>query len=205
MSLTTERPTSTPTTPTAPASGPTRLPPAKLPTGPGTIGWLGPVLALLLVGVAVLVGQDAWVRLQGGSTTWLGSATSALDGLAPSAAVAAVGVVVALVGLWAVVAALKPRTRDALPLAGTSGAHLRTADVARLASGAADQVDGVLRARSSARRRSVTVDVTTTAARGGAADGVADRVRARVEHALRALETPPRVKVRTTASKGDDQ
>ena len=199
MSLTTERPTSTPTA---------RLRPAKLPTGPGTIGWLGPVLALLLVGVAVLVGQDAWVRLQGGSTTWLGTATSALDGLAPTAAVAAVGVVVALVGLWFVVAALKPRTRDALPLGGTSGAHLRTADVARLASGAADQVDGVLRTRSSAGRRSVTVDVTTTAARGGAGggvDGVADRVRTSVEHALRALETPPRVKVRTTAPKGDDQ
>ena len=52
---------------------------------------------------------------------------------------------------------------------------------------------------------SVTVDVTTTAARGGAADGVADRVRTSVEHALRALESPPRIKVRTTASKGDDQ
>jgi len=192
VSLTSERPT-------------TRLQPAKLPTGPGTIGWLGPVLALLLVGVGVLVGQDAWVRLRGGSTTWLGSATSALDGLAPSAAVAAVGVVVALVGLWSVVAALRPRTRDALPLGGTSGAHLRTADVARLASAAADQVDGVLRTRSSAGRRSVTVDVTTTAARGGAADGVADRVRTSVEHALRALESPPRIKVRTTASKGDDQ
>jgi hypothetical protein len=198
VSLTTERPT--------PTGGPTaRLQPARLPTGPGTIGWLGPVLALLVVGVGVLAGQDAWVRLQGGSTTWLGSATGALDGLAPSAAVAAVGVVVALVGLWLVVAALKPRTRDALPLGGTSGAHLRTADVARLASGAADQVDGVLRTRSSASRRSVTVDVTTTAARGGAADGVADRVRTGVEHALRALETPPRVRVRTTASKGDDQ
>ena len=171
------------------------LPPAGLPTGAGTVGWLGPLLAVLLVGVAVLLGQDAWVRLNGGSSTWLGSAVSGLDGLTPATWMVAVGVVVALVGLWLVLKAFGRRTRDSLALRGGSGAHLTTGDVARLVTGAAGQVDGVLDARTSATRRTATLSITTTGT-----PGTDTQARQAAERALSALASPPRVRVRATTT-----
>lgn len=171
------------------------LPSAGLPTGAGTIGWLGPLLAVLLVGVAVLLGQDAWVRLNGGSTTWLGSVVAALDGLAPAPWMAAVGVVLVLVGLWLVLKAFGRRKRDALALRGSSGAHLTTGDVARLVTGAASQVDGVLDARTSASRRTATLSITTTGT-----PGTESQAQQAAERALSALASPPRVRVRATTT-----
>jgi len=171
------------------------LPSAGLPTGAGSIGWLGPLLAVLLVGVAVVLGQDAWVRLNGGTTTWLGSVVGALDGLAPAPWMAAVGVVLVLVGLWLVLKAFGRRKRDALAVRGSSGAHLTTGDVARLVTGAASQVDGVLDARTSASRRTATLSITTTGT-----PGTESQAQQAAERALSALASPPRVRVRATTT-----
>ncbi|TXR57954.1 DUF6286 domain-containing protein [Quadrisphaera setariae] len=198
------------TTPTAPTSEGTRsrgqqatgqgspLRPAALPTGAGTIGWLGPLLAVLLLGVAVVLGQDAWVRLNGGQSTWLGAVLSAPDGLAPATWLAAPAAVAVLLGLVLLVTAFARRKRRALVLRGDLGAHLTTNDVARLAAGAARQVDGVLDASATATRRKVTVDVTST---GDSATTSA--VQRDVDRALSALVSPPRVTVSSsTSSKG---
>ncbi|TNM67899.1 hypothetical protein FHN55_08810 [Streptomyces sp. NP160] len=169
------------------------LRPAPLPTGAGRIGWLGPLLAVLLLGVAVVLGQDAWVRLSGGganATTWLGSVISGLNGLSPSSALAVPAAIAVILGLVLLLAAFSRRRRKALVLRGDLGAHLTTRDVARLASGAARQVDGVLDATASATRRKVVVDVTTTgdsSTRGA--------VQADVQRALSALADAPKVTV----------
>jgi hypothetical protein len=108
---------------------------------------------------------------------------------------AAVGVVLLLVGLWLVLKAFGRRTRDALALRGGSGAHLTTGDVARLVTGAANQVDGVLDARTSASRRSATLSITTTGTPGTEA-----QAQQAAERALSALASPPRVRVRATTT-----
>lgn len=173
----------------------TPLRPAPLPTGAGRIGWLGPLLAVLLLGVAVMLGQDAWVRLNGGQTTWLGSVISGLNGLAPSSALAIPAAIAILLGLLLVVWTFSRRKRKALVLRGDLGAHLTTRDVARLASGAARQVDGVLDASASATRRKVTAEVTTT---GDAATRAA--VQADVTRALSALSDAPKITVNATTT-----
>jgi hypothetical protein len=179
------------------STGPQRTPlrPAPLPTGAGRIGWLGPLLAVLLLGVAVVLGQDAWVRLGGGQSTWLGSVISALNGISPSTALAVPAAIAVLLGLVLLLAAFSRRKRKALVLRGDLGAHLTTRDVARLASGAARQVDGVLDASASATRRKVTVEVTTT---GDAATRAA--VQADVQRALSALSDAPKITVNATTN-----
>lgn len=171
------------------------LRPAPLPTGAGRIGWLGPLLAVLLIAVAVLLGQDAWVRLNGAQSSWLGSVISALNGLAPSAALAVPAAIAIIIGLLLLVAAFSRRKRKALVLRGDLGAHLTTRDVARLASGAARQVDGVLDASASATRRKVTVEVTTT---GDGATPTA--VQTDVTRALSALADAPKVTINATTA-----
>ncbi|PWJ52797.1 hypothetical protein SAMN06264364_11749 [Quadrisphaera granulorum] len=200
MTTTTTTPTTSQPSPTQVASraeGPLR--PAPLPTGAGRIGWLGPLLAVLLIGVAVVLGQDAWTRLGGGQNTWLGSAISGLNGLAPSTALAVPAVVAVLLGLVLLLTAFSRRTRKALVLRGDLGAHLTTRDVARLAAGAARQVDGVLDASVTATRRKVSVEVVTT---GDSA--TADAVQGDVARALSALVSAPRVSTttKTTAKEG---
>lgn len=212
--MSTQTPTQTPTrqggqqgqhAQRAQRSGPLR--PAPLPTGAGRIGWLGPLLAVLLLGIAVVLGQDAWTRLTGGAgsgtSTWLGATIAALDGLAPSAALAVPAAIAIIIGLVLLVWAFSPRKRKALVLRGDLGAHLTTRDVARLASGAARQVDGVLDASASATRRKVTVQVTTTG--DGATRGA---VQADVQRALSALADAPKVTITaktadTTAKEGN--
>ncbi|WP_432497589.1 DUF6286 domain-containing protein [Kineococcus gypseus] len=169
------------------------LRPAASPTGSGPVAVVGPVLALLTGALGAVLVRDAVVAARGTGTAWLGTATDALVGARPAGWLVPAGLVVALLGLWLVVTALRRRTRDSLPLGGRAGAHLRTRDVARLATGAAEGVDGVLDASSTATRRRVRVSVTTT----GAA-GTADAVSAAVAGALSAVTRPPRVLVRDT-------
>jgi len=95
-----------------------------------------------------------------------------------------------LLGLWLLVAALRPRPRTATTVTSETGVFLRPKDVSRLAQTAAEQVDGVLAADVSATRRAVRVRV-----RGTAAADVSENVRAAVSRRLSALDSPPTVNV----------
>lgn len=185
-----------------PTSSPLR--PAKQRTGAGPIGWVGPLLAVLLTllglvllrdGIFAPAGATGW---PGGQQSWLTTATTAVDGLTRATWTVAVGAVLALLGLYLLGVALRRRTRKTLALFGASGAYLLPVDVARRASSAADDVDGVLNASATATRRRVTVQVTSTGGKGTAS--VREKVTAAVTESLSGLASPPAVRVKTTAT-----
>lgn len=165
---------------------------ARQATGSGRIGLVGPVLAVLLAAVGVVLIRDALIvgEVLAGAA-WLPAALDPLNGLTAQWWMVPAGVGVALLGLWLVVTALRPRSRTTVPVTSATGLFLQTRDIARLASDAAGEVDGVLSATSTASRRAVTVTVRSTAT-AGIADGVTDAVTRR----LSPLETPPQIKVR---------
>lgn len=175
------------------------LVPARRPTGSGRVGAVGPVLAVLLLGVAFVLGREALVV--GGAVTgrsWTPDVVGAVDGLTPVPAVAVGGVVAVVVGIWLLVTAFARRSRRAVGIAGSPAATTTTHDVARLATGAARQVDGVLSASSRAGRRTVDVAVKATTKAVGAA------VEQAVDRALERIEPRPRVRVRVEASAAVD-
>lgn len=174
--------------------------PFARPRPAGPVGWIGIVLALVVLGVAVVLVHDGLVRLGTlAGRPWLLDAADAVGEVRPTWQVALVGAVVGLLGLWLVALALSRRSRPGIALAAGGGQYLLGQDVARLASGAAAQVDGVLDATSTWRPRTVTVRATTD---GG--QGVDEQVRAAVAERLGALASVPRVVVRSRRSRDDE-
>ncbi|MEO7060746.1 MAG: DUF6286 domain-containing protein [Lapillicoccus sp.] len=170
---------------------------AKTPVGPGTISVVGLLLAVILVGVGAVGVQAALVKA--GLLTgkpWLTWALDRPNGLTPAGWMLPAGAVVALVGLWLVLTALRPRPRTAVAVRAATGVFLRPRDLSRLAVAAADEVAGVQDARASATRTKVTLRITSTAGEADR-DQVSDAVTAAVTARLSALEKPVRVTVRT--------
>jgi hypothetical protein len=176
----------------------TRFAPAATATRAGPVGWWAIALAVLLVALGVVVVRDALViggRIEG--EPWIPPVVDQLDGVRPSVGLAVVGAVVALLGLWLVVVALRRRVRTRLDVASSPGTTIGIGDAARLAASAAQDVDRVLSARASATRRSVTVTVTVLEG-----DDVTDAVRTAVTERLAPLVTPLSVKVLSRATEG---
>lgn len=162
------------------------------------------VVALVLLAVCVLtvisvirslLGQAPPISLSGllGATsgqTWNGAVT------------VTVAIVVAVVGLILLLAAIRPGKPTVLPLVSHIGgrpatdAGVRRHSLATDLSTAAGGVPGVSRARVSARRRTVTAQVTVAAADPVAVPG---QVRERLESRLGEIGPSPcpRVRVRT--------
>jgi len=171
---------------------------AKPPVGVGPVPVVGAVLALVLVAVGVAGIRDALVAIGAvEGEPWIDSVVDTVDGWQPQFWLVPAGIALVLLGLWLLLAALRPRPRTGVAVRAETGVFLRTGDVERLAARAASDVDGVLSARSSATRRTVEVRVAVT---GGA--NTADRVRTAVQDALQPLESIPTVQVKTTGSGG---
>lgn len=177
---------------------PARFAPATAATRAGRVAWWSIALSVLLVVLGVLVLRDALVAAGAvDGEPWIAPLVDRLDEVAPSAVVTAVGVVLALLGLWLVVLALGRRVRTRLAVTSSAGTTVGIADAARLAASAADDVDRVMSARASATRRSVTVTVTTLEG-----DDVTDAVRAAVADRLSPLVQPLSVRVVSRQSAG---
>ncbi|MFH5821111.1 DUF6286 domain-containing protein [Georgenia sp. AZ-5] len=167
------------------------MPAASLPTRSGSIGVVGPALAVLLVAAGAVLVRDALVS--GGAVRgrpWIPAALDAVDGLRPGPLFLVGGIVAALLGLWLVYVALRRRVRSRAAVASRTGIYLGLGDVARLASGAAEEVGGVISASTSANRRTVTTTIRST---GG--PDVADAVRQAVAERLSPLDPAPRINV----------
>jgi hypothetical protein len=153
------------------------------------------VLASLLIALGVVAGQEALarsgvVRGLAPEDGWVTQAANGLDGsaLGPTALLA--GAIALLLGILLLWAAWHSGPRF-VRLAPAPALVLRPEDVARLASAAAEDVDGVLEASSTASARQVTVRVGSTGA-----EQVAGEVEQAVGRRLQLLENPPSVRVR---------
>lgn len=172
---------------------PLRAAPPPPRAGGSTVVGVVVALALLCLGaVAVRDGLVLGGQIDG--SAWTRQVVEDLDGRGSSVAVALLGGVVVLVGLWLVVTALRPHTSAAAALESSTGVVLRPLDVARVSTTAAERVDGVLSARTTVTRRKAVVRLRATSS-----DGVGEAVRAAVTDRLSALATPPSVQVVVSA------
>jgi hypothetical protein len=183
------------TTPPTPASAEASMPPAApAPVAAPVAGYAGTVIALLMLGVGVIALRDSavsagWLDGRPFTTTFVGW----LDGLLFTWWMIPVGVLAVLAGAWCVYAAVRPRRRTAVAVTARSSIWMAPADLARVASHAAETVPGVLDARSSATLRTITVTAHTTAGGGQIKTAVAEAVR----DAATIVRTPPKIRVRT--------
>lgn len=167
---------------------------ARQKTGAGRIGVVGPLLAAILTAAGVVLLHDAIAEADSTpGRTWTAMLLDRMDGLTAQWWMMPAGALTALAGLWLIVTALRPRSRKTVAVTSATGVFLRTRDVARLASAAAEDVDGVLSARSVAGRRRVTVTVESSTPE------VAERVRHAVQERLAVLSDPMKVTVRPRA------
>lgn len=167
---------------------------ARQQTGAGRIGLLGPLMALTLTGVGVVLLHDAIAEADDRpGRTWLTALVDGADGATAEWWMIPAGVGIALLGVWLIITALRPRSRKSVAVTSRTGVFLRTRDIARLASTAADDIDGVLSARSVASRRRIKVTVESDR------EGVADLIRDAVGRRLSALVSPPKVTVQVRA------
>ncbi|MBJ7339805.1 DUF6286 domain-containing protein [Mycolicibacterium sp.] len=179
----------TPTRDTArPAAG-------RPPVAPPAAGYVGTLLALLLLAVGAVALRDfavdmGWLR----GSPWSTAAVDWLDGLTYQDWMRAVGVVVALAGLWSLYAALRPRRRTAIAVPARSSVWIGPTDLARLAAAAAETVPGVLSVRASANLRTITVKAEVTAASDPA---IRTAITSAVGDAVSGYTTATRIKVRT--------
>jgi len=152
------------------------------------------LLALVVLALGVVGIRDALVAAGAfGGSSWTKNTANAIDGLTARTWMIPAGIGLAVLGLWWLLAALKPRKRTEISLSGTPGAWMRPGDLARLVQPTVENVEGVVSASTSATRRTVTVKATTTArdsteVRTAVTEAVGDR--------LSALRRAPRVKVK---------
>jgi hypothetical protein len=179
------------------ASANASMPPAApAPVAAPVAGYVGTVLALLLLGAGVIALRDGavsagWLDGRPFTTTFVGW----LDGLSFAPWMVPVGLLAVVVGAWFAYAALRPRRPTAVAVAARSSVWMAPADLARVASRAAETVPGVLEARSSTTLRTLTVTAHTTA--GSGAPQIKAAVTEAVGDAATIVSTPPKIRVRT--------
>jgi len=176
------------------AASPVEPTAGRTPTAaPAAAPW-AVLLALVVLALGVVGVRDALVAAGAfGGSSWTKNTANAIDGLTARTWMIPAGIGLAVLGLWWLLAALKPRKRTEISLSGTPGAWMRPSDLARLVQPTVENVEGVVSASTSATRRTVTVKATTTArdsvqVRTAVTEAVGDR--------LSALRRAPRVKVK---------
>lgn len=184
-------------TPASPASATASMPPAApAPVAAPVAGYAGTAVALLMLGAGVIAMRDSavsagWLDGRPFTTTFVGW----LDGLTFTWWMIPVGLLAVVVGAWCVYAALRPRRRTAVAVAARSSVWMAPADLARVASRAAETVPGVLDARSVATLRKITVTAHTTA--GSGAPQIKSEVAEAVRDAATIVSKSPKIRVRT--------
>lgn len=166
---------------------------AKQPAGMGPAAWVGIVVAVVVLAIGVfgvvefLIGAGV---IGGGS--WVKSAATSINGTRPARWLIPAGIVLVALGLWLLVAALRPRPRRMVALQSDTGVFMRPADTARVARSAASRVDGVADAHASANRRSVTIRAEAINTDTGAVKAAIEQA---VNDRLRVLVSPPKIRV----------
>ncbi|MDX6283119.1 MAG: hypothetical protein QOH03_4190 [Kribbellaceae bacterium] len=153
------------------------------------VGIIGAIALGLLGAAAIRDALQALDVVKGDS--WSGSLADRVKLIEPAEWMVPAGIAAVLIGLWFLVAALKPRRTTQWQI-GDSSVWIRPKDAARLAAGTASEHGSVLSATTSARRRRITVDAVTTTD----AAQVGEELEAAITSRLAALSRPPRIRTR---------
>ena len=173
---------------TMPAAG-------RAPAAPPAAGYIGALLAVLLIAAGCIAMRDACIAAGWlGGPLWIDAAIDWIDGLEFTGWMIAAGIALVLLGAWMLYSAVRPRRTTALQLDARSAVWIRPADLARAASATAHRVPGVLEATSRATRRTLVITAHTT-------DPANPDIAAQTQHAVRTsvaqgLANEPNVVVR---------
>lgn len=171
--------------------------PAVAPKASPVARWLSVVAGLVFLGDAVVVGHDAWVRLQDTieAPEWLPALYEqlTLQLIDVTWVSVLVGILVMLIGLALVVASLKPRQKTHLRVQSPVSIWTRPVDVARKSTFLATSQLGANHARTKADRNKVTLTMQT--------DSHHPEVKQQAQEALTAefqrLEQQPTITIKT--------
>lgn len=152
----------------------------RAPVAPPAAGYIGALLAVLVIAAGCIALRDAFIAAEWISgPLWVDAAIKWVDGLRFAGWMIAAALGLVLIGGWALYSALRPRRKTAVQLQARSAIWIKTVDLARIATTTADTVPGVLDARARATRRKVVVTVHTT-------DPANPVIAANTEHTVRA-------------------
>lgn len=166
--------------------------PSRTPATTPASAVVAVLVAVALIGLGVVAGREFLIdRHVIDGQQWLRNLLEWIGRITWQSWQLPVAIVAVLVGALLLAIAVKPRNRTHMPTEGTPVLWLRTTDTARASTAAALRVDGIDRARTTARRRSIDVRVVTT----GDANELAEQVATEVAKALHDLARPPRIKV----------
>jgi len=166
--------------------------PAKRPVGIAAAAPVGVLAAVATITAGVAGVRDA-LQAAGVVTgpSWTGWLADKLEVLKPVDWMIPAGIIAVVVGLWFLVAALKPR-RVTHVAVGHDGVWIRRRDIARLAAESAETVDSVTSATARSRRRTLRITVRAT----GDTDRVGTDLGTTIGQRLAGLSPPPRVRSR---------
>lgn len=176
----------TDTTPTGPRAG-------AEPKGNPAVRWLTVFLGIVLLSVSGVIGRDLWYRYQENdpdnswirpTLEWLGTASATPLGVT-------VGIVIAAIGLWFIIAAFKPRPRRYVQVDSISSIWLRPVDVARRATASARNELGRTNIASRATRKKLTLNVEDDGS-----SALDQRLSDTLTGELQRLTRPPKVRVK---------
>ncbi|MFI5730014.1 DUF6286 domain-containing protein [Kribbella sp. NPDC051587] len=169
---------------------------AKKPVAAPAASTVGVIAAIAVVAVGAVGIRDTLVAtgvITGSS--WLEWLFSKAEVLKPADWMIYAGAGSVLIGLWILIAALKPRRTTHLAVGEDgSGVWIRGRDAARLATDTARGIDSVTNASTTAKGRKLRIDVTTLAD----AERVRDELTTAVARRLNTVTPNPRVRSRIT-------
>lgn len=167
----------------------------KPPVAAPAAGLVGAILSLGLVAAGIVGIRDSFVAADWiNGQMWTKTAAEWIDGLTFDHWMIPVGIGLIVLGLWWLLAALKPRRKTAIAVKARTSVWMTPSDVARISSVATEAVPGVLSTRTTASRKKVIVTSQVTGADAAAIKiGIAESVR----DSLSGLESPPKITVRT--------
>lgn len=131
------------------------------PKGNPAVRWLTVLFGLVLLALSAVIGRDLWYRFQENDpdNSWVRSALEWLGTATVNPLGVTVGIILALVGLWLIITAFKPRPRRYVQVDSVSSIWMRPVDVARKATASARTELGRASIASRATRKKLTVNV----------------------------------------------
>ncbi|GAB3838853.1 DUF6286 domain-containing protein [Kribbella italica] len=167
---------------------------AKKPTAAPAAATVGIVTALAVTAIGAVAVRDTLVSTGTiNGAPWIEWLLGKAEVLKPVDWMIPAGIAALLIGVWVLIAAVKPRKATHLSV-GDAGVWIRSRDAARLATNTAAGVDSVTAAGTRAKGRRLRVTATAT----GDVARVRDDLTTAIGQRLQTVTPNPRVRTRVT-------